>query len=180
MKRIFFAAIIIIIAGCSKENKGQLDKNAMISIWPQGTQTKAENHLSNYEIVRQATNLSFYSSEWMGVGTRNFNKDQRDTINVRLLMYGTDIIDQNGLYVKEFVQGYDIVIRRNLTVLPATPVWDTIAYIPNNIISSAKIQIKDAYDRGDFAMVYELFNTAFTFVPCTSTEWRQLKAQGKN
>lgn len=180
MKRIFIAAIIIIIAGCSKENKGQLDQNAMISIWPSGATTKAANHLSNYEIVRQSESLSFYSPSFTGPGTRGFTQDQRDTINVRLLMFGSDIIDQFGNYVPEFIEGNDFVIRRNLATPIQPPIWDTVAYIPNAVIRAARTTIQKAYTDGDYTEVYRVFNEAFTFIPCSGEEWRALKRTLQN
>lgn len=180
MKRLVFIVFVLVIFGCKKDDRGQLDKNAMISIWPSGATTKATNHLSNYEIVRQAESLSFYSPSFTGPGTRGFTKDQRDTINVRLLMFGSDIIDQFGNYVPEFIEGNDFVIRRNLATPVQTPIWDTIAYIPNAVIKSARATIQKAYTDGDYTEVYRVFNEAFTFIPCGGEEWRALKRTLQN
>jgi hypothetical protein len=179
MKRLVFIVFVLVIFGCKKDDRGQLDKNAMISIWPSES-TKAMVHLSNYEIVRQAESLSFYSPSFSGPGTRGFTKDQRDTINTRLLMFGTDIIDQFGNYVPEFIEGNDFVIRRNLATPIQTPRWDTIAYIPNSVIQAAKIAIQKAYAEGNYTEVYRVFDEAFTFIPCTAEEWRALKSAQQN
>lgn len=179
MKRLVFIVVILAIFGCKKDDKGRLDKDAMISIWPSGA-TKAMVHLSNYEIVRQAESLSFYSPSFTGPGTRGFTKDQRDTINTRLLMFGRDIIDQFGNYVPEFIEGNDFVIRRNLATPVQTPKWDTIAYIPNSVIQAAKTAIQKAYAEGNFTEVYRVFDEAFTFIPCTAEEWRALKSTQQN
>ena len=185
MKKIFYILILAVsIVSCKKDNNGKLDPNAMISIRPSSgsanVQTKAAIHLSNYEVVRQARNISFYSTTFSGPGTRAFDSKQRDTVNLRLLMWGTDIIDQFGNYVSDFIEGRDFVIRRNLMPNAPYPVWDTIAYIPNSVIVAARSQIRAAYDRSDYETVYSLFNTAFTFTPISGIEWRELKAQGTN
>lgn len=189
MKKLTIILIIALFAAvsCTKEpSKGQLDPNAMISLKPdlsatQSVQTKAIWHLSNKEIVKQARNLSWYNESISGTSiTRGFIEAHRDTVNVRLLMWGTDIIDQFGNYVTEFIEGRDFVIRRSFTVLPTPPVYDTIAYIPQSIIIAARSQIKAAYDAGDYTTVYALFDNAFKFRQITGAEWRALKAQGQN
>lgn len=189
MKKLTIILIIALFAAvsCTKEpSKGQLDPNAMISLKPdlsatQSVQTKAIWHLSNKEIVKQAWNLSFYNEEVATTNlARGFSQAQRDTINVRLLMWGTDIISQFGLYVTEFINGRDFVIRRNLAPINQNPIWDTIAYIPQSIIVAARSQIKAAYDAGDYTTVYALFDNAFKFRQITGAEWRALKAQGQN
>lgn len=187
MKRIIILIFIVAaMAGCKKEDKGQLDPNATISIRPdmsvsQSIQTKAVWHLSNKEIVKQARNIAFYNPEvFSGPGTRAFADNQRDTVNVRLLMYGRDIIDQFGNYITEFINGRDFVIRRNLAPPLQNPVYDTIAYIPQSVINSARSQIRAAYDNSDFNTVYALFDNAFKFRQITGAEWRALKAQNQN
>lgn len=181
MKRLVFIVFVLAIFGCKKDDRGQLDKNAMISIWPSGATTKATNHLSNYEIVRQAESISYFNPDIVSTSiTRGFTKDQRDTINTRLLMFGTDIIDQFGNYVPEFIEGNDFVIRRNLATPIQTPIWDTIAYIPNAVIKSARATIQKAYAEGNYTEVYRVFDEAFTFIPCGGEEWRALKRTLQN
>lgn len=188
MKKLTIPLIIALFAAvsCTKEpSKGQLDPNAMISLKPdlsaQSVQTKAIWHLSNKEIVKQARNISFYNEAVAGTNlTRAFIEAHRDTVNIRLLMWGTDIIDQFGNYVTEFIGGRDFVIRRNLASPTQTPIYDTIAYIPQSVINSARSQIKAAYDAGDFSTVYALFDNAFKFRQINGAEWRALKAQNQN
>lgn len=183
MKKMILFLCLIAAMSCTKDNNGKLRPDAMISIWPKGAvhTTKADAHLSNYEIVKQTFNLSFYNAS-MGSGNlvRGFAPAQRDTVNVRLLMWGTDIIGQFGDYITEFIDGYDFVLRRNLTTLPATPVYDTIAYISNDVILNARNRIKAAYNANNYTAVYAAFDSVFTFVPITGAEWRELKKIGAN
>ena len=184
MKKFLVLIFIIALFACEKEDKkGKLDPNAVVSIRPDlsAVPTKAAWHLSNKEIVKQARNLSWYNEQVMGTSiTRFFIDAHRDTVNVRLLMWGTDIIDQFGNYQIEFIEGRDFVIRRNLAGPTQTPVYDTIAYMPQSVITSARGQIRAAYDNEDFTTVYTLFDNAFKFRPITGAEWRVLKAQGIN
>lgn len=181
MKKLIFALIVMSLFACKKDDRGQLDRNAMISIWPQGAVTKAANHLSSYEIVRQAYDISFYNLPLFETSAaRMFTKNQRDTVNVRLLMFGSDIIDQFGNYVPDFIEGSDFVIRRNLATPVQTPIWDTIAYVPNAVIKSARTAIQKAYAEENFTEVYRVFDEAFTFTPCGGEEWRALKRTLQN
>ena len=184
MKRFLILIFIVALFACEKDDKkGQLDPNAVVSIRPDlsAVATKAAWHLSNKEIVKQARNLSWYNEQVAGTAiVRDFIAAHRDTVNVRLLMWGTDIINQFGEYVTEFIGGKDFIIRRSFTVLPTPPVYDTIAYIPQSVIAGARSQIKAAYDADNFTSVYALFDNAFKFRPITGAEWRTLKAQGIN
>lgn len=187
MKKIIITlAIAALLVSCSKEDKpSKLDPNAMISINPDlayTPTTKAAWHLSNLEIVKQASDLNWRNTSIAGTDiTRGFIEAHKDVVNVRLLMWGTDIIDQNGAYTTEFIGGWDFVIRRRLNNIgEIPPIYDTIAYIPQGIINSARDLIHAAYIAEDFTTVYDLFNTAFTFRPVSGEEWRSLKAQGRN
>lgn len=184
MKKYLILIITVALFACSKEDdKGKLDPNAMVSIRADLTATSLTKagHLSNLEIVRQTAIMSFYNEELTGGSiSRGFSDAQKDEVNLRLLMWGTDIIDQDGNYVTEFINGRDFVISRNLSPSGTTPVFDTIAYIPQSVIVAARNHIRTAYDQSDFRTVYDLFDNAFTFRATTGAEWRALKAQGNN
>lgn len=184
MKTIIFAtALVLMLAGCSKEPTQQLNPNAMISIRADLTATSLTKagHLSNLEIIRQAYDMNWHNEQLSGTQIiRGIIDAHRDEVNLRILMWGTDIIDQDGNYVTDFIEGKDFVIRRNLVPPGQNPVYDTIAYIPQSIIMAARTHIRTAYDQGDYRTVYDLFDHAFTFRATTGAEWRALKAQGKN
>ncbi len=183
MRTIILAtAILLTVISCSKEdNPSTVDPNAMISIRPTATKTKTSQYLPDIEIVRQAYDLNFRHDDFPGANMRRgFIDAHKDTANVRLLMWGTDIIDQDGNYVTEFIDGKDFIIRRNLVPSGQDPIYDTIAFIPQSVIIAARAQIFEAYQSGNFDAVYSLFDTAFTFHPTTGEEWRALKEQGNN
>ena len=185
-KYLFLFSILLLAVGCSKDkapdNKGQLDPDAMISLRPAEGARSETNHLAALEIVKQAYEISFIHNGFPGSShlRRGFADHQRDLNpeNPRLLMYGTDIIDQYGEYTSEFIEGHDFVLTRQLSITPH--LLDTIAYIPNVVIRAAEIAIKAAYADDNYTECYRLFDTAFTFIPITGAEWRALKAEGQN
>jgi hypothetical protein len=219
MKRIVNLFFLLIsfsfLVSCSSDDKtgSQWDANSVVRINPaQGVQTRAGSdgiHLTAWEIARWGEDMTLADSTNHIVG-RGFAPAQRDTsyTDPHLSMWGVDIIDQNGKWEDNFIDGHDIVITRNFEELNVTdhngtlsgdtvyedPLTglgtndlmftahsqhDTIAYIPNSVLLNAKGLIRAAYDRGDYATVYALFNKAFTFKPITGAEWRALKAKGE-
>lgn len=177
MKRFLLLGIVLLLAGCDKEKNSKLDPGAMISIRAaQGGRANAEGHLSALEIV-QKTELIQWRMPKDRSGERGFADSQRDFANERLLMWGTDIIDHAGRYMPDFVEGFDMVLIMEDSDHQRS---DTIAYIPNGVLRAAKEIIKPAFDRGDYATCYKVFDEAFTFTPITGAEWRALKDAGNN
>ena len=184
MKNLLLLSILFIaFAACSSddENNNVLDSDAMISLRPAAGTKASTNpeHLSGLEIVKQATGVKLWNKDMNpdnAIG-RGFADAQRDTVNVRLLMWGTDIIDQDGKYVPDFIEGEDLVLvmhhDNNIDM-------DTIGYIKNTTLRTAETQIKEAFEKKDYAKCYEIFDEAFTFLPITGTEWRELKAKNEN
>lgn len=181
MKYILCVFIALItVMGCEKEptSKGKLDPNALISIRPAAG---VKSYLSAKEIVKNTWDMSFYNTNMFTLPlARGFSPNQRDTVNVRLLMWGTDIIDQFGKYTGEFIEGKDFVLRVDVNLTARPPVYDTIAYIPNSVITEARTKIQTAFADSNFVEVYRLFDVAFTFTPITGPEWRALRAAGQN
>lgn len=180
------AAVVAIVAlnSCSKDDSnGRLDANAMISLRPAAGVKSADvnanpDHLTASEIVEQAATMWWYNkiASPNPIG-RSFADHQRDFINNRLLMYGTDIIAQDGSYENGFIKGEDMVLIRGV----GNPIRvDTIAYIPNAVLRTADAAIRSAYDKQDYTTCYQLFDKAFTFIPITGAEWRELKARNAN
>lgn len=128
----------------------------------------------------------------------------RDTINFRLRWWGSEILDP---YIMEkdtlFRIGYFITDLRNLvltaplkedgtpyqwdedkpdynpTIMGNIP-YDTLGYIPNSVVLKAREQITEAFNRGDYDRVYELFDSAYVFIPITGERYRELEAKGEN
>ena len=180
MKKLILLLAIILFASCEKEpiSKGKLDPNALISIRPAAG---VKSYLSAKEIVKQTSDMSFYNLKMYSLPiARGFAPAQRDTLNVRLMMWGTDIIDQQGLYHPNFIEGKDFVFRKAVDLGHYPPIYDTLAYIPNSVITEAREKIVTAFADSNYTEVYRLFDVAFTFTPITGPEWRALKASGQN
>lgn len=181
------ALCVFMFSSCEKGSKGQLlDPNAMISIRPAAgvPSGKAETnpeHWSAERIVRQVNGIYFQNNILDPGATygRGFGPQQRDLENMRLLMFGTDIIDQGGYYVTSFIEGENVLL---VYIIPSViaPLIDTVAYVPNSVLRKAQVEIKAAYDAGDYTTCYSLFDKAFTFIPITGAEWLALKAKGEN
>jgi len=186
MKKIILLFLVsVLFASCGKDNTpastGKWDSNAMINLRPAaGTKALGDSmHLSALEIVKQTANLKFINVAVYGnqVVGRGFSEVQRDTVSPMLKMWGTDIIDQEGNYVPDFIEASDCVLQRIFNGDKPNMVIDTIAYIPNSVLRLAESQIKTAYAVKDYTTCYKIFNDAFIFIPITGKEWRALKAQ---
>lgn len=181
MNKILLLGIILLLSGCSKEDKGnnKWDPNAMISLRAQSVRSvRAEGHLTPLEIVEKTTEMQWRLPNEEGKTSRGFSEPQRDFANERLLMWGTDIIRFDGKYVADYVEGFDVVLIMDKEGTQQR--GDTIAYIPNRVLRAAAKIIKPAYDSGDYATCYKTFDEAFTFIPITGAEWRALKDKNEN
>lgn len=185
MKQLFILLFAVAaFMGCEKEKDNFLDPNAMIAINP-APDIKAETnpkHLSAKEIVEQATILSFWNiSEGAFMAyEREFGAHQKDFSRHRLLMAGTDVIDEFGKLNLWFIECKDILIEAWYDRGKPEFRKDTIAYIPNAVIRAAEVKIKEAYANKDYKECYRLMDEAFTYTPITAAEWRALKAAGNN
>ncbi len=186
MKKLFLLLIVTtLIFGCEKNNDKPKQKvwnpNAMVLIKPDKTafKTKAKNtnHLTALEIVKQGRRIEFMLTyndnvkvEKPRPASRAFSEGQKDYTIPALKMWGTDIIDQDGVFQKDFIYCHDVVV--------STPNYDTIAYIPNQVLRDIRIPMETAYNEGRYEDVYRMFDEAFTFRPITGAEWRKLKEKG--
>lgn len=170
MKKILFLLLsIALFASCGDDDdpnpKGKLDPNAVILIKPAaGVQTRAQvSGLTATEIVEQTVNMKWrsqwgtqYSEEPIEIA-RGFADAQRDLSIPALKMWGTDIITQEGDLIKVFLYGTDVYLTDSNN--------DTIGYVPQSVINSARTLIETAYNDEDYTEVYRLFDEAFTFLP---------------
>ena len=221
MKKLLYLLVAAVaFAACSNDepapiNKGRLDPNAFVRIEAQkGVKSRAKESTDDYsalDIARFGMAMEFYS-EWHGTervkefqAQKTFG-EQRDTVgeNPALLMFGTDIINSEGRFSKDFLFARDVVIfgvryKGKLTtygdrhsyqeedpdnsldlLIAKQGVKDTIAYIPNAVMREAQGRIEKAYNDGNYTEVYRLFHETFRFRPITGKKWRELKAQGLN
>lgn len=171
MKKILFLLVGLLLISCNPEDvpevdKGKLDPNAMILIKPaKGVQLRSTvSGLTALEVVEQAVNIKWQSHYFSNVYyddikdiARTFIEEHKDYDKPALLMWGTDIITQEGEYYRDMTYAFNVVITDNHN--------DTIAYIPDAIINAARPLIEAAYADQNYTEVYRLFNEAFTFIP---------------
>lgn len=185
MKNLLHTIVLVACAtslftACQKEdnnNNGKLDPNALISIRPAPGVKATGNtkYLSAHEIVKQTSSFCFIRPNGDETG-RGFASHQRDTINNRLLMYGTDVIDQFGELYTAFIEASNYIF---VTRGERLAIIDTIAYIPNSVMRKAESSITEAYRKGDYATCYKIMDSAFIFYPITGEEWLELKKDNK-
>lgn len=150
---------------------------------PAATEGAAQqDYLSARDIVKKATVLQFHNPNIIPnteLWERGFDKLQRDTVSETpaLKMWATDIISEEGKYVTEFIEGYDMILLHFRTMTPDA-IRDTIGYIPNSVMRAAEAATKKAYNERNMDEVLRIFNEAFTFRPTTGAEYRALKAAG--
>lgn len=206
MKSLHLILLIVtagVLAGCKKEDNGRLDPSAMIALnAPKelatsqtiATKTNGEQQrITPRQIVEETTVISYHNYDINpdgGVIERGFNEQQRDLINNRLLMFGSDVINPYTNRVSSgFIDGCDFLLvtwrykEDGSLWLNHTGsgevIYDTVGYIPTAIVHDAAIKIRAAHAQGDYKTCYQLFHDAFTFYPITGKEWLELKANGK-
>lgn len=195
MKRTILLSIFALVATCVfvacegedtpiNKTKGKLDPLATILLRPADgvRSTDSDTLLSAKEIVKQTQGLYgkfVYASNHKVdeyVSGSGFAPNQRDTVNLALMMYGSDIIHPHtGEILKDFLFGRDLVFCST----EGGYIKDTLAYIPNATLAQARESITKAYNDSNYTEVYRLFHEAFRFVPITGKQWRELEKQGK-
>ena len=172
---LFFVATLLLTACDPTEpvnpnnGKGKLDPTAMVKI--KGVPNVARINqkaqitgLTPLEVVQQGINIK-WQSHWFdneyyetpyNIG-RGFGDGMRDFETPALLMFGTDIITQQGDFYKDFIYGFNVVITKTG--------GDTIACVPDSVINKARPLIEAAYNDSNYTECYRLFNEVFTFIP---------------
>lgn len=193
-KLLFLLIAVMTLASCKVKNTPDepfiIDPSATVNIKPDmkgwakspAQRVKAENplHLSPLEIVEQTTVVQYYNPNVMQGAEkweRTFDDElQRDLNpeNPMLKMYATDIINDKGELVIDFVEGYNTILL-HFDLKKSQAPRDTIGYIPNSTLRTAEIAIKKAFLDKDYDAVYELFHNAYKFLPITGSEYKALK-----
>ena len=185
MKNIIFILILTTLFSCKSKDEPKvfkLDPLATFSIKPASEAWKVNGqfakssdsiHLSALEIVKQTTIIQTSFCE------RVFESSQRDTISTIpcLKMYGLDIINQEGNYVPDFIESTNCILIKFDLHAPYGAPRDTLAYIPNATLRAAELLIKQAYEAKNTELILKTFNEAFTFIPITGKEYKELKSK---
>ena len=177
MKKILFLLLAVaLFVNCDPKpeveiDKGQLDPNAKIVLRPdKSVRTRAIiGGYTGLQVVQEALNI-YWRSHWFDnryyddekIIARTFIEELKDYNKPALLMWGTDIISQEGDFTKDFIYGYSVVITDVNN--------DTIAFVPDSVINNARPLIEAAYNDKNYTECYRLFNEAFTFLPFPAEE----------
>lgn len=178
MKKILLSilTLVLLIIACDKKDtpnpidKGQPDPNATITIRPaKGVQLRATiEGLTALEVVEQALSIKYQSNYFDNVYYENkkdiarmFDDDMKDYNDPALKMFAIDVIALDGSYYRDLTYAVNVVIT--------DAVGDTIAYVPDGVISTARPLIEAAYEEGDYNKVYKIFDEAFVFKPIEPT-----------
>jgi len=183
MKKLIYLFLLTGLVACSDsiyQSGKTIDIRPAQEVFSSQKVKVSTTHLSNLEIVKQATIMRLYNIPEFGNQVAEVGFIARDTVNLVLKRSGTDIISTDGKYIPDFIEATDCVIERIFNINTPNQVRDTIAYIPNSVLRVAETQIKAAYDKKDYDTVYSLFESALTFKPITGEEWRALKAVNQN
>lgn len=168
-KFILLSIIFILLISCDNKDtppiqKGKPDPNALIVIKPAKQTKTMTTGLSNRDIVELADAIhytSHYSNNKYEKDSRTFgrafNDDMKDIDKLELKMLGIDVISAEGDYYRDLTYAYDVYL--------VTYDNDTIGYVPDALIEEARIKIEAAFKDSDFDTIYDLFNTAFKFLP---------------
>ena len=102
-----------------------------------------------------------------------------DTINDRIVMTAGNIdVLEDNVFINNPVFS-DFFIAKSVHTDHGY-VWDTLGYVPNYQREAARAKIAELWEKEDWDAIYEVFQNAFTFIPCTGKEFRELKEQGLN
>lgn len=187
------------VAGCQeipqeKEKSKVLDPGAMLYINVKANPTmKAETDtkdpveypiLSPREVVEQA--LTFLFTDPLDDKENSalaIHEKQKDVENERIMMWGEMIINSLGSKDGSEYHLDDYFFKlRDLRILGSNKeegVDNIIAYIPNARMEQAEIDIKKAYEAGNYDEVYRLFQELYTALPINNDGWKALKEKGE-
>ncbi|MDD4729466.1 MAG: hypothetical protein PHN55_12050 [Dysgonamonadaceae bacterium] len=175
MKKIIYSLIVLFaLVSCEKEAekvKPVWDSTATITIRPaKGVKTRTVvGGLAAIEIVEKATSIH-YTSHYVDnkydasakTFSRAFNADMKDFEIPALKMLAIDVISAEGDYYRDLTNATDFYI---VEVDDPNNRIDTLAFVPDEVISSARPLIEEAFNNQNYDEVYRLFDEAFTFLP---------------
>ena len=177
-----------------KEKQKVLDPGAMLYINVKANPTmKAETDtkdpveypiLTPREVVEQAS-VFLFTDPLSGKIDANLsiNDKQKDVENERIMMWGEMIINNEGSKDLSVYHLDDYFFKlRDLRILGSNKeegVDNIIAYIPNARMEQAEIDIKKAYEAGNYDEVYRLFQELYTARPINNDGWKALKEKGE-
>ena len=174
---------VILLFGCTSNDPKvfQIDPLATVNIkGAVGTVQKVKSlndtvaHLTALQIVKQTEMIRFVLPNGT-VATRMFMSLQRDTIskNPMLKLWATDILRYeekiDGTQFGELLLVPEFLEAKNCVLLNYS--GKIIAYIPDTILRSAETKIKELFLAKNYESIYPVFNSAYTFMPISESEY---------
>lgn len=193
MKKSFLLVIVlasVILLGCEKDEKGGIDPNSTVNIRGKmslkATGTPAE---VKFVVKYSERFVCFSESDKKGGEGRGFSDAQRDSVNYILKWFGQDVI-QNGYdgnqYLGNAITDYSNIYfiamfdksdrpinPREMGAYSQYAYTDTIGYIPNEVVMRARKEVTAAFAVGNYERCYQLFDSAYVFVPMIKDKWRK-------
>lgn len=180
--RLLTIAILVLAASyaCDKkkdEPQKRLDPNAKITIQitDAGLRAKGNYSKTREECLQRLTHIigrhEGATSDW----SYSIPEERKDYQKLQVKMWGDAIIDPRDNSISP-----SFIKSRNVVFVDAHTPEDTLGYIPNSVLDVAEAKIKAAHEAGNYEEVYRLFLEAYTAIPCTGEEYRQLQAEGRN
>lgn len=190
MKRILITlvALVAVLAGCNGKEKPQvLDQGAMLYINVNQKMMKSavdptqvvegQVRYTPRQVVEKAGGFIMDTPDGIKDGPLAIGPEQKDLENERIKMWGEQVIKANGELNPYFIDCRNIRIVQGRTAENGGDF--IVAYIPNSVMIEASKKIREAYNRGDYDTVYQLFHEAYTAIPITDAEWWELKKAGQ-
>ena len=193
MKKSFLLAIVlasVILLGCEKDEKGGIDPNSTVNIRGKMSLKSTDVPAEVKFVVKYAVEFICFSESGNkgGVG-RGFSDAQRDSVSYMLKWFGQDVI-QNGYDGKQYlgwtmtdIKDIYLIARFDKSDRPINPrgtfipgqvaYTDTIGRIPNDVVMRARKEVTAAFAAGNYERCYQLFDSAYVFVPMIKDKWRK-------
>lgn len=179
--------LLFVVTSCDKGTPRQLlDPNAQLSInVVSGTEPRSDGESPKTTPIETLKKIGAMYYRYPGAkrpAEMGIPEDHKDYEKLCIKLFGTFIIHQNtpphkdGELNEEFIRATDVLFTSDAVDHGG----DTVAYIPNRALKEAYVKVLVAYEAGNVEEVYKLFREAYTAVPITGAEYRELKAKGLN
>lgn len=142
--------------------------------------------------------ITLYASDYIFSGVRKDvpGKDyywrNRDTVENKITFMGWDVLlplSDSTYILGDLISGEDVLLR--IALDSNNNVWnpldgnvrkirdyDTVSYIPNVLMRRNEKILDSLYMAKDYEGCYQMFDTAYRFIPITGEEWKKLKEEG--
>lgn len=135
-----------------------------------------DQRLTPREMLEQAEFFRLFDQEMIArgatkPGARHIGENEKDFDKVAFRWWGDDVVRADTI-VTYWRDVRDLIIIRGN--------GDTIGYIPQHVRTEAYKRILEAEKEQDYDLIYRIFEEAFTGMPCTPEEYKELKEKGLN